>query len=169
MKKVLFTLYIFIFTFNAIAQNNVTTRVIVKTGNYVEFYVNHLDDYENGMSLENYTTLQIEYNDTVSGGIANPSGPGWELNVRAMSASIESIDSGETLPLDLVEFRVFHESATNTFTLNSTDTEIATGTDRVNYVADVIISYDIGKTNPINIVSNERFVVELMFTIKTKD
>ncbi len=147
-----------------------TTRVIVKTGNYVEFFVNHLDDYENGMSFDDYTTLQVEYNDTVAGGGPHTSGPGWELNVRAMSASIESVDSGETLPLNTVELRVFHEgSSTGPYTLTSTDTEIATGTDKVAYIEDVIISYDIGKTNPITIVSNERFIVELIFTIKTKD
>lgn len=139
------------------------------TGNSVEFYFNSLDKFKNGISLDNYTTIEVNYNDTISGGLPNPAGVGWELDVRSLSASIQSVDSGETLPLNVIEMRVFHNAATTTYTLNSVDTEIATGPDLVNYSDNVIISYDIGKTNPIDIVSNERFVVDLFFTLKTKD
>ena len=144
-------------------------KLRVMTGNSVEFYFNDLGDFKNGISLDNYTTIEVNYNDTISGGLPNPAGVGWELDVRSLSASIQSVDSGETLPLNVIEMRVFHNAATTTYTLNSVDTEIATGPDLVNYSDNVIISYDIGKTNPIDIVSNERFVVDLFFTLKTKD
>ena len=139
------------------------------TGNSVEFNFNRISDFENGKSLDNHTTIEVNYNDTIAGGLPNPAGLGWELNVRSLTPTIESTDSGETLPLNVIEMRVFHNAATTTYTLNSVDTEIATGPDLVAYTDNVIISYDIGKTNPIDIVSNERFVVDLIFTLKTKD
>jgi hypothetical protein len=168
LKALLFAIFFLLMAMPIFAQNNVTTRVFAKTGTSIEFYFNQLQDYNNGLSLENFTILQIEYNDTIAGGIANGAGPGWELNVRADNNFLES-NSGATLPLDVVELRVDLDGSVTTHTLTSIDNEILSGLDKVNYVNDVIISYDIGKTNPIDVISNETFWVELVFTIKTKD
>ncbi len=151
-------------------QNNVTVDLRVLTGNHVEFHFNSLDDFDSGKTLENYTMLEVDYSDTVSGGVPNPSGPGWELNVKSMSASIESTDSGETLPLNTVEMRVSYDGGPETkYTLSAIDQEIVTDLSNIVTNKTVTISYDIGKTNSIDIVSNERFIVELFFTLKTKD
>ncbi len=146
---------------------NVTSRITVNTGNHVEFYFNHLNDYDNGISLENYTRLKIYYNDTADFGGAG-SGSGWKLTVKSLDASIQSTYSPNTLPLSTIELRVTHNMVTNTYTLSATDVIIASGPDKLDYTADIDISYDVGKTDKIDIVSNERFAVDLKFTIQSQ-
>jgi hypothetical protein len=52
--------------------------------------------------------------------------------------------------------------------MNGAEQLIASGDEQIDVNKTITISYDIGKTNPIDIVSNERFVLLLEFILKPK-
>ena len=164
MKYRLFWVLALFFPVTLYSQN-ITSRITVQNGNYIEFFFNHLDDYSNGLSLENYTKLMIYYNDTTDTGIPNTSSPGWRLSVKATEPQINSQYSSSFLPLNYVEVRVDGTS----YILSNAYQIIDSGPEYDGFNKTIEVSYDIGKTNQITEVSNESYVVELKFLLETNN
>lgn len=145
---------------------------MVRKGASLDVYFNHLNDYSAGISLDGYTELQIYFNDTIDGGGANGGNHGWQLSVKP-DGDLSSVFSAANITIDHIDLRVTGNpiDASDTYnnvTLNGLEQVIASGDEQVGVSKIITISYDIGKTVPIDIVSNERFVVLLEFILEPK-
>ena len=143
-------------------SQNVHSYLNIRNGASVTFIFNHLTDYQNGLSLPDYTSLGISFTDTTDLGV--PAGPGWELTVRAMDAFVNGTTTAEKLDLNVVELIV----GGNTYTLTNIAQTIATGPENDGTPVEVLITYDVGKTNKINVAADDEFAVNLMFTLQSQ-
>lgn len=138
--------------------------------NDVQIIFNGVRDFENGVVLEDWTILNVQFNDTVSGGVASPTGDGWELYVRSEDNEIWSESGSSSLPLSTIELRVYYDGSDHgPFPLtNSNIIPIAFGSDQVSVNEDIIISYDCGTKagNRIEGFSEQYFIVNLIFTLQ---
>ncbi|MFW5706769.1 MAG: hypothetical protein ACOC12_02510 [Bacteroidota bacterium] len=75
-------------------------RIMVETGGSVQFRINSLTKYNDGIALEDWTRLAISFSDTED--ITSR----WNLEIKSMTAAIHG-DYGMDLPLDylIVEAR----------------------------------------------------------------
>jgi hypothetical protein len=86
------------------AQNNVTARIRVNSGDNIDFLLRTFNDLQNGKSLDTWTTIYIYFNDTVLGPNPNGIGSGWKLDFEADAANFVGIESN-TLPLAVLELK----------------------------------------------------------------
>jgi len=77
-----------------------TARIMVESGGSVQFNINSLIKYNNGMALEDWTRMAIAFEDTLDATAR------WKLQFKANTSMIFG-DYGQELPLDylLVEAR----------------------------------------------------------------
>lgn len=148
-------------------QNNVTSRIRVIRGANLVFNFSTYNRYASGISYENYTYLQLYFNDTIAGGLPNPSGLGWKLTVRALQPNIAGTWGGY-LNLNTIRMRVlFNSIEYGPFTLTSSDQTLVSGNDLLNFTGTVQISYDCGTLPANNLINQlpDTYVVDLEFTL----
>jgi hypothetical protein len=165
LKRIILLIFLLICVSYLNAQNNVTSRVQVLNGAGLDVYFYRLADYSAGITFDNYTRLGVYFNDTIATGIGNPAGNGWQLKIKP-DGDLQSLFTTSSIPIDVVDIRVLHNAIETNFTLVGGEQIIASGPDKVAYGDVIVISYDIGKTNPINVVSNERYAVNLEFILE---
>ncbi|HON17559.1 MAG TPA: hypothetical protein PK990_00145, partial [Salinivirgaceae bacterium] len=156
-KKLWITLFytFVILPFALSAQNNVTSRIYIVRGSNVVFNFSNYSRYANGVSLERFTHLRLYFNDTITGGIPNPSGTGWALKVRSVQNNISGDMWGNVLSLSTIQIRAhYNGSDFGPFTLTNIDQTIVTGPDLLSFNGIVEISYDCG-TLPTNNLINQ--------------
>lgn len=157
----------------SLSAQNTTSRIMVNTGASLDVYFNQLDDYATGITLDGYTKLKIYFNDTIDAVTGNPANTGWQLSVKP-DGDLISVFSATSITIDHIDLRLTgttlsDPSATfDNITLDGSKQKIAEGDGQIAINETITISYDIGKTVPINIVSNERFVVLLEFILEPK-
>lgn len=105
MKSLCFFI-LFLFSLQAYSQNeNIAARLTIKRGNHVDFVFNSFSKYENGITLNNYTVIQIYYKDTAVSP-PNPVLPNlltkWKLSANALTDKMNG-DGGNNLDLDVLE------------------------------------------------------------------
>jgi hypothetical protein len=98
-----------------IRAQNPTYQLTVESGGYTDFKIYSLSQYEDGMSLTNWTRLKIVYKDTTSGTQVDR----WYLAFKANTTAFEGDIPSRTLPLDYVSLYV---QSTGTEDLSSTAT-----------------------------------------------
>lgn len=162
LKNIYFLLTIFFVPLIYGHSQNIHSYLNIKHGGNVSFYFDHLTDYQNGLTLTGYTTLSVSFTDTTNLGV--PTGPGWSLSVRALEPVINGTTTAEVLNLNVIEISV---GATKRI-LSTVNQEIASGPENDGTPVDVIISYDVGKTNKINIAADDEFAVNLIFTLESQ-
>lgn len=87
-----------------LAQNNVTARIRINSGDNIDFLLRSFNDLQNGKSFDNWTTIYIYFNDTITGPNPNPAGSGWKLEFEADDAQFNGV-SGNTLNLAILELK----------------------------------------------------------------
>lgn len=161
---------------SVIGQNNVTSRIRVVSGGTISFYFNSLSKYKSGLTLTDWTRLNVYFNDTVNGGGANPAGHGWRLLVRADDNGIIADGGAPALALSSIilttsiSFTV--PVAPAPVVLSSTDQVLVQDdTPIVGVNEEVVISYAIGTTNdppnsPYLGKPADYYTVNLVFTLE---
>jgi hypothetical protein len=97
MKK-LFVLYALFFAYDVISQDNVA-RLTTIIGSHIEFNFNSLDDYNDGIRIDDGTTLAITMSEIAPAVLI-----GWHLDMQTFLGET-SIDGNGTnsLPLDVIQ------------------------------------------------------------------
>lgn len=165
MKKLILISFL-ITTISHLSAQNTTSRIRVNKGASLDVYFNQLDDYSNGISLggvTGYTELGIYFNETDAGGFGIEDG--WQLSIEP-DGDLISVYSGESININCIDLRI--NGSAVPITLTGGKQIIASGPDNKDYNGVITINYDIGKTNSIDKVSNERFVVLLDFILEPK-
>ncbi|MFO7864793.1 MAG: hypothetical protein R6U85_12380 [Salinivirgaceae bacterium] len=168
MKKKLFIVFsVLLFVGSSTSAQNTTSRITVNKGVSVDVYFNHLDDYADGIILSGHTELDIYFNETDAGG--NGIGDGWQLSIKP-DGHLVSVFSADYIDINIIEVEVYDAAAgtTELYELENLEKVIASGTQNLAFTNTIAISYKIGVTNPINKVSNERYVALLEFTLEPK-
>lgn len=84
----------FFFSYCSIAQS---AKITVQGGGSVYFIINSLNKYNDGLTLDSWTKLKLTLDD--------PGLSGWQLTVRAGSATIQSEGEAPDLDLSTIELR----------------------------------------------------------------
>lgn len=145
--------FFFLQTF-CLSGQNISLRLRVVSGGNVSYIFNSLTKYQAGITYEDWTRLQINFNDTTNAGTPGPSA-GWELKVRAIQNSIMSDGGNPNLETESIEIRPkvaaggnsTHVIITNINLTNGFQT-IVEGDGNQNIQEEVFISYDCG-VNPL--------------------
>ncbi len=93
-KIILWIVLCFFFTEPMFSQ----ARLNISSGSSVNFYFNSLQKYQNGISYNDFTKLNVQYRDTTA---ANTY-PHWRIDVKALTTKIIG-DMGNDLDLDVLE------------------------------------------------------------------
>jgi len=161
---------------SVIGQNNVTSRLRVVSGGTVSFIFNSLTKYKTGLILTDWTRLHVYFNDTISWGVANNLGNGWQLVVRADDIGVIADGGAPALALSSI---ILTASASGGFTgtlappvtLSNADQLLVSDINKVNVNEEIVISYEIGTTNnpPISPYLGkpaDYYTVNLVFTLE---
>ncbi|MBI9066916.1 MAG: hypothetical protein JEZ09_06465 [Salinivirgaceae bacterium] len=173
--KHLILVYLFFMFSNISICQNITSRITILQGSSVNFVFDSYSDIENGITYEDFTEIRIYFNDTTDLGAPNPVSNGWELDVRANSATFEPDYGVTTLPLNTMQLRTYYYStAYGPFDLGAADIEIAIWENLkpvINVVESIIISYDFGTVvgRKLDGYGSDFFSTDLIFTVKAKD
>lgn len=172
----IFVIFLFLISPSLKGQNNVTSRLRVVSGGTISFYFNGLGKYKSGITLTDWTRLNVYFNDTIAGGGANPTGHGWRLLVRADDNGIIADGGAPALALSSIilttsiSFTV--PVAPAPVVLSSTDQVLVQDdTPIVGVNEEVVISYAIGTTNdppnsPYLGKPADYYTVNLVFTLE---
>jgi len=179
MKKnnlLLSILFIFLFLISPSlkGQNNVTSRIRVVSGGTISFYFNSLSKYKSGLTLTDWTRLNVYFNDTTIGNVG--SGNGWQLLVRADDIGVIADGGAPALALSSI---ILTASASGGFTgtlappvtLSNADQLLVSDATNVSVNEEIVISYEIGTTNnppnsPYLGKPADYYSVNLVFTLE---
>ncbi len=81
-------------TKSSIAQN-LETKIMVESGGSVQFNINSMRKYNEGMALDDWTRLAISFHDT------DDNTKTWKLEIKSIESTIKG-DYGHDLPLDKI-------------------------------------------------------------------
>lgn len=152
---------------NLNAQNY--ARIKILSGGAPTFIFNSLRKYSEGVTLENWTKLRLELNET------EPGYNKWQLSVTALTPVIQS-DGTATLDLSSLYIKVVSYDLISGTTIDYTTPEVMLssgsaiilgGTGVTSVVVDVSLSYDCG-TKGINKLMNavpDYYTVDLLFRL----
>lgn len=104
IKKLYIVLILFVISNYSNAQYERGFRIL--KGNSVSFSFNSIDDIQNGITLNNWTELEVYFYDDPTP--ANR----WKLTVEALSLNAEGINAANIIPLSAIEIEVFCATAT---------------------------------------------------------
>jgi hypothetical protein len=169
---IIFCIALFINLLPGHSQNNVTARITIIRNSRVEFHFNSLYKFEHGIQLKDWTEIKVYYNDTITGGIENPTTGGWELDVRANNIALQPDYGINTLPLNTIQISCHYDGSDHgPFDLESSDVEIASGTSGLNVTKSILITYECGMVpgRELMYYESDFFYTDLIFTIKSKD
>lgn len=159
-KLIRLRLLLFIFIlFPILNQAQPVGQIVYKGGRNVDLFFIRLSDYDNGVTLDDFTTFGINYDDP------GATTSGWRLKAKARTV-IEASFSAQTLDPNVIELRVNQGGVETTYILSTVFQVIASGPEISSHSEDIIISYDIGKTNPITTVSDDVFRVIIDFELE---
>ena len=134
-------------------------QIVYKGGRNVDLFFIRLADYDNGVTLNDFTSFGIQYDDP------GATTSGWRLKAKARSL-LEASFSAQTLDPNVIELRVNQGGIETNYILSTTYQVIASGPEISSHSEDIIISYDIGKTNTITLVSDDVFRVIIDFELE---
>lgn len=146
------------------------------SGGTISFYFNSLGKYRSGLTLTDWTRLNVYFNDTIAGGAANPAGHGWRLLVRADDNGIIADGGSPSLSLSSIilttsiGFTV--PVAPAPVTLSASDQVLVQDDTPIKDVnEEIVISYAIGTTNnppnsPYLGKPADYYTVNLVFTLE---
>ncbi|MDA3867960.1 MAG: hypothetical protein PF489_14610 [Salinivirgaceae bacterium] len=163
MKKIVLICLLCITT-SALNAQETLGNITVKTGSSLDVYFYQLSHYASGITLSTQTTLGIYYKETDAGGLVT--GNGWQLSIEP-DGDIRSLYSNDFIPINVVDISV-DGGAPETLTGGKQLIKEGIAQDASIVIPDIVISYSIGKTNPITNVSNERYMVLLNFILEAK-
>ncbi|PKP35984.1 MAG: hypothetical protein CVT98_09745, partial [Bacteroidetes bacterium HGW-Bacteroidetes-15] len=150
MKIYKFLLLIFILklTFAVYAQDP-TGSISVVGGSSVNFFVNSLKKYDEGVVLEGWSRIRLRFDDP-----APVTTLGWQLNLKAETLTIVSDNGTSDLDLNTLEIRAISVDVLSgaytgtalpqTIVLNNGYVELLSDTQTSNVDLIITISYDLG-------------------------
>jgi hypothetical protein len=154
---------------HSFGQRNVTSKLTIKQNDDVQIIFNGISDFENGVILDDWTILNIQFTDTLDNGAPSGGTNGWEMYVRADDVNIWSLSGMSFLPLETIEMEVYYDGSTQgTYALSNTDQLIANGTGKIGVDKDITLTYNVG-TKPANKVESfteSHFIIQLIFTLQ---
>lgn len=157
------------------SQNNITARLTVQGGRYVDFIVNSLSKYQNGVTYTDWTRVHVYYNDTITGPFAF--GNGWQLDFKSNTANIEGA-TGLNLDTETIELTASGINAGITYNgplhLKNTNSTLVLAPQQVDgntpYNEYINITYHCGKnlSGSGSLIWNEKadyYVVDIVLTL----
>ncbi len=151
---------------SSLVGQNDTCNIKILRGSSVSFHFNSYNRIQNGITYNDFTHLQLNFNDT------RPTSQGWELTVRALQTSIEGSMTTFTLPLESIMIMVKKGGEERgPFFLGTTPLSIFDGSDATLNNEKVEISYLCGTvTNPNKMINKvpDYYVVDIEFTLEPK-
>jgi hypothetical protein len=174
IKKLILFFVFFIFFKFTWSQPYTTARLTVLTGNQVVFNFNLLSKIENGIILNDWTQLKIEYTDSTASGAE---GTGWELDVRTNGTYLVSEYGAVTsFTPEYIQLTTSYSGIGNTANivtdhdLSSSDTPIATYNSGsvIGLKGIVTITYKCGTSGQLIGLESNYFSTDLVFTLKAQ-
>jgi len=159
-----------------LSGQNISLRLRVVSGGNVSYIFNSLKKYEAGITYEDWTRLQIFFNDTTDVGDPGPS-TGWELKIKATTSGIMSDGGNPNLDTELIEIRPKITAGGNSTNVNLTNINLTNGFQTIvegdgNQIIleEVFISYDCGVNPFYKILNNppDFYYVDLEFKISAR-
>lgn len=159
-----------------LSGQNISLRLRVVSGGNVSYIFNSLKKYEAGITYEDWTRLQIFFNDTTDVGGPGPS-TGWELRVKATTSGIMSDGGNPNLITKSIGIRPKISPGGNSASVELTDINltdgfqtIVEGVGKQNIKEEVFISYDCGVNPLYKILNNppDFYYVDLEFKISAR-
>lgn len=140
---------------------NISLNLRVVSGGNISYIFNSLTKYQTGITYEDWTRLQIFFNDTTNAGDPSPSTTGWELKVRAIQNGIMSDGGNLNLDTELIKIRPRITAGGNSTNVNLTNINLTNGFQTIvegdgNQIIleEVFISYDCGVDPSPKILNN---------------
>lgn len=169
-KTVVFSVFLTIISNLLVGQNNITSKIRILRGSNVGFNFNSYNRIQNGITYNDFTQLQLYFNDTVAGGIPNPTSQGWQLTVRALQPNISGSMTTSTLPLESIKITIKKNGINyGPYDLGATELLLIDGPDAT-LNDNVEVSYSCGTdSNPnYNMINKvpDYYVVDIEFTLK---
>lgn len=146
---------------------NPYSEIRIESGGTLQFSVNSLKKYEEGIVRENWTRMAITFEDT------DDSAATWKLVVKALESEIIG-DYSNTLPLDQIIIEVFDAGGANNLgafiqpaqNLTASDVTLIQGAPQGDFTDNVIyISYRLGTENRLLGEAPDYYFVDIEFEL----
>lgn len=152
-----------------------TGSITIIGGSSVNFHVNSLKKWNEGVTLEGWSRVRLRFDDPAV------TTSGWQLNIKAETASIISDSGTSDLDLSTLEIRaisidVLSGNYTGTtipqmLVLNSNYVELLSDIQTSNIDLIITISYDLGTHNSNKLIGNDSgfYFVDLRYQLISVD